>query len=278
MRTVIEALLAELDAGRPAALATVVRTQGSAPQVAGARLLLRSDGTFVGTVGGGRIEELVLETAARVIQSGRAETVQRHLVHDLGMCCGGAMEVFVEPIEERPRLVLFGAGHVGQATARLAAGVGFDITVVDDREELNDEEHFPGASHVLLEAREAVRRAKLPFTPGTYIVIATHDHLLDEQALEACLGVPHRYLGMIGSKRKIARIFQRILAREPEARLDAVRAPIGLDLGGRTPEEIGLAIAGELVSVRRGGSASSLARQTARERREADADADTHRA
>ncbi|MEB2311985.1 MAG: XdhC/CoxI family protein [Sorangiineae bacterium] len=277
MRAVFEALLAELDAGRPAVLATVVATQGSAPQVVGARLLYRADGTIVGTVGGGRIEALVLERAAAVLGSRESELVKRHLVHELGMCCGGAMEILVEPIEERPRLVLMGAGHVAQATARLAAGVGFDVTVVDAREELNDEAHFAGAAHVLAEPAEAVRRGLIAFTPGTYVVIATHEHRLDEEALAACLDVPRRYLGMIGSRRKVLRIFQRILARRPEAPLDEVRAPIGLDLGGRTPEEIALAIAGELVSVRRGGTAAALARGAARPARETDAPrADDH--
>ena len=258
MREITEAILEALRSGRRAALATVVRVGGSTPQVPGARLLLRADFATVGTVGGGRIEQVVLEALAETLRDGKTRIVKKHLGRDLGMCCGGEMEVFVEPIESRPVLILFGAGHVALPTAAIAARVGFAVTVVDAREEQNTEERFPGMQRVLMEPVEAVRSGELPFGEEAYVVIATHDHRLDEDALRACLGKQRRYLGMIGSKRKVIRIFQRILQRDPAARLDDVHSPVGLDLGAHTPDEIGLAIASELVQVRRGGSGGSM--------------------
>src|SRR5687768_5194945 len=125
MRAVAEAVLRVLERGERAAQATVVRVAGSTPQVPGARMLLRADGTTIGTVGGGRIEQVVLDAMAECLADGRTRIVKKHLGRDLGMCCGGEMEVFVEPIESRPKLVLFGAGHVALPTAKIAKDVGF---------------------------------------------------------------------------------------------------------------------------------------------------------
>lgn len=252
MRDIASKLLSLIDSGEAAALATVVRVKGSGPAPVGAKLLLCTDGSTVGTVGGGRIEQLVLELCAEALKTGKPQLVKRHLSHDLAMCCGGEVEVFIEPIEAQPRLLLFGAGHVAQATAECARRVGFSVTVVDDREELNTSARFADARRVLMAPAEAVRHGDLGFNAGIYVVITTHDHALDEEALRACVQLPHRYLGMIGSKRKVIRVFQRILQRAPETDLDDVRAPVGLNIGALTPAEIGLAITAELVAVRRG--------------------------
>jgi xanthine dehydrogenase accessory factor len=258
MREVASAILSILDRGERGALATVTRVSGSAPQVPGAKMALTPDGSQVGTVGGGRIEQIVLEAMRHTMSDGQTRTIKKHLAQDLGMCCGGQMEIFVEPIESRPQLILFGAGHVAKPTAQFASDVGFEVTVVDPREEQNNEERFPGARHVLMEPDEAVRRGTLPFGPDTLIVVVTHDHRLDEEALRVCLPKPRRYLGMIGSKRKVIRVFERVQARSPEADLSDVRAPVGLDLGAHTPEEIALSIVSELVAVRRGGTGKPM--------------------
>src|SRR5690606_16911715 len=155
VRDVTEAILAVLDGGGRGALATVVRASGSTPQQVGARLLLRPDGTCVGTVGGGAIEHAVLEELRACAVDGRPRLVVKDLLRDLGMCCGGRMEVLVEPIEGSPRLVLFGAGHVAKPTAALARTLGFRVLVADDREDLNTEERFPGCERVLAEPEEA---------------------------------------------------------------------------------------------------------------------------
>ncbi|GAB4201800.1 MAG: XdhC/CoxI family protein [Sandaracinaceae bacterium] len=244
------ALLALLEGGGRGSLATVIKTAGSTPQQPGARLLRREDGTLVGTVGGGAVERAVIAALESVLDDGRARVLVLDLARDLGMCCGGRMEVFVERIEGRPRLVVFGAGHVGRAVAALAPSIGFSVVVVDDREELNTEARFPGATRILAEPRDALD--ELAPRPEDHFLVTTHDHRLDEEALDTYARGPHAYLGMIGSKRKVYRVIARIRARRELPPLDRVYAPVGLDLGAVTPEEIAVSIAAELVAVRHG--------------------------
>ncbi|MFW5920352.1 MAG: XdhC family protein [Polyangiales bacterium] len=256
MREVTQALMEILDGGGRGALATVVRTAGSTPQQPGAKMLLRPDGRVVGTVGGGAIERRVLEALQQCTVDGRPVAVTHDLGRDLGMCCGGRMEVFVEPVEGRQRLVIFGAGHVGRATSVMARECGFDVTVVDDRDEMNTEERFPGCTRVLAEPAPAAREVET--TDGDWLVVVTHDHHLDEQAVDTFARKPHRYLGLIGSRRKIFRILQRIAARKELPPLDRVYAPIGLDIGAVSPQEIAVSIVAELVALRHGRPAAHL--------------------
>ncbi len=256
MRDVASAILELLRAGGRGALATVVRASGSTPQQPGARLLLLPDGKTVGTVGGGAIERAVLEELGGAIRDGRPRVVVRDLGRDLGMCCGGRMEVFVEPIESMPRLVIFGAGHIAKPTAALARTVGFDVTVVDDREELNDEARFPGCSRIIAEPAEAV--AELALREDDWALVVTHDHRLDEEALDAVARLPHRYVGVIGSKRKIYRVLARIHARRGLPPLERVYAPVGLAIGAVAPEEIAVSIVAELVALRHGAPATHM--------------------
>ncbi len=250
MLQVTQALLTLLATGQRGALATVVRVTGSTPQHSGARMLLLPDGSAVGTVGGGAVEQAVLVALRECRDGGKPTLVTFDLGRDLGMCCGGSMELFVEPVESRPRLLLFGAGHVGHATARMARLVGFSVTVIDDREELNTEERFSDCERVLAEPAEAARR--LEPRPEDWVLVVTHDHRLDEEALDTYARLPHRYLGVIGSKRKIVRILQRIAQRGGVPPLERVYAPVGLDLGAVTPEEIAVSITAELVALRHG--------------------------
>jgi xanthine dehydrogenase accessory factor len=256
MRDVTAALLALLDGqaaggGGRGALATLVRASGSTPQQPGARLLLRPDGSLVGTVGGGAIEHAIIEELRACVRDGAPRLVARDLGRDLGMCCGGRMEVFVEPIERAPRLIVFGAGHVAKPTASLARSVGFAVTVVDDREELNDEARFPGCARVLAEPREAL--ARLAPGPHDWLLVVTHDHRLDEEAIDTYAALPHAYLGVIGSRRKLVRILQRIRARRGALPpLERVHAPVGLGIGAVSPEEIAVSIVAELIALRHG--------------------------
>src|SRR5262249_960771 len=153
---------------------------------------------------GGAIELCVLEALARAKKTGQTELVSRSLGYDLGMCCGGHMDVFVEPIEGAPRLWLFGAGHVAHALADLARGVDFEVHVVDDREEWNSEERFPRCTRILRDAAELL--GKESFGERDWLIIATHDHLLDERALELALRQKAHYVGLVGSRRKLFRI------------------------------------------------------------------------
>ena len=256
MKKVAEALVLLLESGARGALATVIRASGSTPQQPGARLLLFPDGRTVGTVGGGAIEKDVIDALAQCIADGRSQVLARDLARDLGMCCGGRMEVFVEPVQGTQRLFVFGAGHVAQPTAAMARSLGFDVTVVDDRPDLNTEDRFAGCARVLAEPAEAVD--ELGLTERDWVLIVTHDHRLDEEALDACARAPHRYIGMIGSKRKIVRILQRIDQRRGLPPLDRVYAPVGLDIGAVSPEEIAVSICAELVALRHNHAAAHM--------------------
>ena len=162
----------------------------------------------------------------------------------------------MEPVEGRPRLVIFGAGHVGRATARVALSLGFRVVVVDDREELNTEARFEGCERLLLEPAEAVDDVHPD--AGDWLLIVTHDHQLDEEALDVYARLPHAYLGLIGSRRKVYRILHRIDSKRGLPDLSRVYAPVGIDIGAVSPEEIAISIASELVALRHGKSGAHL--------------------
>jgi xanthine dehydrogenase accessory factor len=258
VREVLEAWLEVLDSGRRGALATVVRVSGSTPQQPGARLLLRPDGSRVGTVGGGAVEELVGHALETAVRTGQSVLLERDLTRDLGMCCGGRMQILVEPIEATPRLWLFGAGHIARATAPLCRNIGFDVSVVDEREALNTPERFPGCRLDLRDPASVLAQAE--FGERDWLVIVTHDHRLDQEALELALANSPRYIGLVGSRRKVFRLLERILQRRAGRTLplERVFAPVGLDLGAVGPEEIAVSIAAELVALRHHKSAPHL--------------------
>lgn len=256
MRDVAEAVLRVLESGARGALATVVRVSGSTPQRPGARLLLMPDGTFVGTVGGGAIEHVVVAALQAAVRTGEPSFVAKDLGRDLGMCCGGRMEIFVEPVEAAPRLHVFGAGHIGKPTAALAQSVGFEVTVVDARGELAQDARFPGCT--LSASDPAAFLSALPLGERDWVLIVTHDHRLDGRLLELACRKRPRYIGLVGSKRKVFRLAGNVAERLGEAALERVYAPVGLDLGAKTPEEIAVSIVSELVALRRGGQAAHL--------------------
>jgi xanthine dehydrogenase accessory factor len=253
---VAEALLRLLREGGRGALATVTRTAGSTPQRVGARLLRLPDGRLLGTVGGGALEHEIEQALLRVCAGGLAEHVTRELGYDLGMCCGGRMEVLVEPIEAPPRLFVCGAGHIAEATAGLAQTAGFRVSVVDEREELITDARFPGAERVTLDALAWLKREALH--ARDWLLIATHDHRLDEQLLEAALATAVGYIGLVGSRRKVLRIVERVSAKRGTLELARVYGPVGLALGAVEPGEIGISIVAELVALRRGAPAGHL--------------------
>ncbi len=245
-----------------AALATVVGRSGSAPQAIGAKLLLHEDGALIGTVGGGAIEAQVIDACRHALRDGRSRTVQAHLVRDLAMCCGGAMEVFVEHLQPAARLVLIGGGHVAQALAPIAHAADFRVVVFDDREELLEHPAFANATTAAYDVDEL--EVALPDLRDTdFVLILTRDHARDERALRHLIRQPHRYLGMIGSRRKVHTVLARVLRRDeglghatPD--LSRVHAPMGLRLGGRTPAEIAVSIVAELIATRHDGDGQSM--------------------
>jgi len=243
-------------------LATVIRCSGSAPQTPGAKLLVKSDGTAIGTVGGGAIEAQVLQACHQALLDGTSRVLEANLVRELGMCCGGSMEIFIEVLQAAERLLLVGAGHVAQAVAPLAHGAGFRVQVVDDREALLGHAAFEKVQTLELDVDE-LDPVLVPFTRDDYALVMTRDHARDEIALGKLLARPHRYIGMLGSRRKVHTILTRVAERaaqlgHPAPDTRRVRAPVGLALGGRTPAEIAISIVAELIAVRRGGDGTPM--------------------
>jgi xanthine dehydrogenase accessory factor len=237
-------------AGRRFVLATVVATRGFTPQKGGAHLLVAESGETWGTIGGGAIEREVLERARRLLERGGSERLDRHLTQELGMCCGGAMSVFLEVVEQSPKLLIFGAGHIAKPLASIAAGCGFAVTVVDARSEWASPERFPWAR---LEFRAPEDFAREWRSAGDeFVVIVTHDHALDQRLVQELLDRPLRFLGMIGSVPKQRKFALRLKARGFSAeQIARLRTPLGLEIGARTPEEIAVSVVAELIAVRR---------------------------
>ncbi|MBX7102144.1 MAG: xanthine dehydrogenase accessory protein XdhC [Myxococcaceae bacterium] len=238
--------------GRPFVLATVVDSQGSTPQKPGAKLVVLEGGTIHGTVGGGAIEKQIIDAAVALLADPEAQTrfVETHLTHELGMCCGGKMRVFLEKHAAAARLLVFGAGHVSQALAKLAAEVGFDVEVVDERPEWAAPERFPRARLTRRPPEQLAREQQ--GGPDRYYCITTHDHPLDQACLEALIRTPSAYLGVIGSRRKAEKFRARLKAQGfTEAELERVRCPMGVAIHALTPGEIAVSIVAELIAVRR---------------------------
>lgn len=248
---ILRELVQMQEAGERGVLALVVRTEGSAPQVCGARLILKEDGTLIGTIGGGRFEHVVLDECRRLLEGGGApRLVEFDLGPDLGMSCGGAMSAYLELLVPRPRLVIFGAGHVGQEVARIASKLEFERWVVDDRPEFASEERFPGCRRVVQPFAEVARTFSV--RGGDYLLIVTHGHLHDQLLLEALLHGPWAYLGMIGSKTKVRGVLEGLAKRgEPAELLARVHSPVGLPIGSVTPTEIAISILAEMIACRR---------------------------
>jgi len=253
---VFAAVADALDRGEPAALVTIVSTVGSTPQRVGAKMLVFGDGRMVGTIGGGCYENDAFWKAREAITHRRPQLVKYELSDDFaqetGLICGGQMEVYIEPIEPSPELYVIGAGHVGHHLALLAQTCGFKIHVVDDREKFANRERFPDADEVVAEDIPAwIERTALP--AHAYVVIVTRGHNNDLDALRALAPRDLRYLGLIGSRAKVARIYDALREEGMAAdRLARVHAPIGLDIGAVTPQEIAVSILAELIAVKHG--------------------------
>jgi xanthine dehydrogenase accessory factor len=242
---------------------TVVRARGSTPQRAGAKMLVFADGRTIGTIGGGCYENDAFWKAREALQTGRQLLLHYELNDDFaqenGLVCGGQMDVHIDPLEPTPHLYIVGAGHVGWHLGRLAGAAGFRIHVVDDREKFANGERFPEAEEVVAEPiPEWLVRAQLP--PSAFVVVVTRGHTHDLEAMRALATRELRYLGLIGSRAKVRRIYDVLLADGvPADALDRVHAPIGLDIGAVTPAEIAISIMAELIAVRRGVERGDLA-------------------
>jgi len=241
--------------GRRGAMATIVNVRGSIPSFKTAKMLVRDDGSILGTIGGGCVEAEVWQAAREVMESEKPRTLTFDLnqdpKYDTGLVCGGTLEIFVEPILPPAELYIFGAGHVAASLYRVARIAGFDITVVDDRAAYASRERFPEAQNVVAEDFEQAMTQLSP-SESSYIVIVTRGHRDDMRVLRWAVQTPARYIGMIGSKRKTITIFKELQDEGLAAQLfDRVHAPVGLDIGAITPEEIAVSITAELIAKRR---------------------------
>ncbi len=242
-------------AGKRGALATIVHTNGSIPSYESSRMLVREDGSITGTIGGGCVEAEVWAAAKEVMseEAPRKMTfsLNNEANYDNGLICGGTLEIFVEPILPQPMLYIFGGGHVSIALANAAHSAGFNIGVIDDRESFANQERFPMATEIHTSFEEAFE--KINPTAATYMVIVTRGHKDDMRVLAWAIGTSPRYIGMIGSKRKVISVY-RALEKDGVApeKFANVHAPVGLDIGALTPEEIAISITAELIAIRRG--------------------------
>lgn len=253
---VLSALVGALERGEDAALVTIVSAQGSTPQRVGAKMLVFADGRTVGTIGGGCYENDALWKAREALQTRKPQLVRYDLTDDFaeesGLICGGQMQVYIEPLEPAPHLYIIGAGHVAQHLARIAKPIGFRTHVLDDREKFANRERFPEADELVVDSiPEWLHRTDLP--SNAYVVVVTRGHRHDLDALRSLAARDLRYLGLIGSRAKVKRIYDALVAEAmPLECLWRVHAPIGFDIGAVTPEEIAVSILAELIAVRRG--------------------------
>ena len=232
--------------GSVVGIATIVRAPD--PRCLGYRFMLRDDGTTEGSLGDPDLEKLALESIGKVAQLGKNDTV----------LTSNGTEIFVEGFTTPPTLVLMGGGHIGKATSVLANSLGFRIYVVDDRPEFASAERFPEAAGIIV-ADYSQGLSQVPINANTYIVVATRGHRQDDYALEAAIGTPATYVGLLGSKRKTLLIYRNLLEQghSPEV-LRQVRSPMGLDIAALTPEEIAVSIMSEIIMVRRGGKGGPM--------------------
>ena len=241
--------------GKRGALATITAVHGSIPSVAAAKMLVREDGSIAGTVGGGCVEGEVRKAAREVMSAGKPKTMRFNLDQmpddDAGLVCGGSLEVFIEPVTPPPMLYIFGAGHVGLNVYAIADLVGFDVVVADDRDTYANRERFPHAREVLSGQMDELLSQITP--PETaFLVIVTRGHRHDMRVLRWALDTKARYIGMIGSGRKVLTIFQELEKQGvPPEEFDRVFAPIGLELNAATPAEIAVSIVAELIAIHR---------------------------
>ena len=253
---VFAALAEALQRGEEVALVTITASTGSTPQRVGAKMLVFADGRTVGTIGGGCYENDAFWKAREAIKGRKPLNVRYELNDDFaeesGLVCGGQMEVFIEPVEPAPDVYVFGAGHVGCSLARMAHEAGFRVHVVDDREKFANAERFPAGVDVIVDEIPAWI-AGHPLPPTSYAVIVTRGHRHDLDALRALTAKPLRYLGLIGSRAKVKRVYDALLEEGIDPlTLTRVHAPIGLDIGAVTPQEIAVSILAELIGVKHG--------------------------
>jgi xanthine dehydrogenase accessory factor len=241
--------------GQKCALATIVQVNGSIPSYESAKILVREDGSMLGTIGGGCVEAEVWNAAREVMETEKPRHMSFNLgqdaAYDNGLICGGQLNVFVEPLLPQPNAVIFGAGHISKSLAKVSQLAGFSVTVVDNREAFANRDRFPDVDDVFAAEYEDAY-ARLEVNSSTYLIIVTRGHRDDMRVLRWAITTPARYISMIGSRRKVIAVLREFekegLSRE---QFDRIHAPMGLEIGAITPEEIAISVAAEMIAVRR---------------------------
>jgi xanthine dehydrogenase accessory factor len=247
-------------AGQKCALATIVQVNGSIPSYESAKMLVREDGTMAGTIGGGCVEAEVFTAAREVIESGKPRhltfSLGQDAAYDNGLICGGQLNIFIEPVEPQPQAIIFGGGHVSKSISKVANLAGFSTVIVDDREAFANPERFPEADATYADEYEKVF-PQLHVTSSSYLVIVTRGHRDDMRVLRWAVNTPARYISMIGSKRKTIAVVKE-LEKEglPRHLFEKIFAPMGLDIGAESPEEIAISVVAEMIAVRRAPEAN----------------------
>jgi xanthine dehydrogenase accessory factor len=253
-----QAILAALEAKRPADLITVVAAEPDGELPLGAKMLIEREGAEFGGFGIDALDGAVRADAQRILSEGKSQVVTYAVSGPRGEL---QVDAFHELLEPQPQLMILGAGHIAVPLASFAHLLGFEVVVIDDRDKYANRERFPEADEVIAaDFGETVQ--KLLITPFTYLAIITRGHTFDEEALRVLLRQEPAYIGVIGSRRRVETVLRKLAGEGYDReRLSAVYAPIGMDIGSETPEEIALSIIAEIISVRRGGSGHSLSRQ-----------------
>jgi xanthine dehydrogenase accessory factor len=256
MSEILKEALGRIDRGETIALVTVVETKGSTPREIGAKMLVNKNGLVAGTIGGGITEAKVIKEVKQALKEGKGKLLTYRLTKeqaalDEGAICGGEMKVFIDILQPKEEVLIFGAGHIAVCVSKLAKTVGFKVTIIDDRKEFANQDRFPEADEIIAEDTEKAL-THLNITPSTYIIVLTRGHLKDGEVLGSVIKSSAAYIGMIGSQKKNATVFQRLIKKGiDQEELDKVHTPIGIDINAQTPEEIAVSIMAEIIQVRR---------------------------
>ncbi len=248
---VFEEIAARQQRGEPCALALLVEVKGSAPAKPGAKMAVFAGGEIAGTVGGGTMEKEAIDLALEALETGEAGLHHVDLANPPDYVCGGSATLYIEPVLPSSSLLIAGAGHVGQALCRIAATVGFSVTVVDDREEFADQAILPAASKVVC-CNFSEIFDKVQISASTYIVCATRGHAHDYTVVSQALNTDAAYIGLVGSRSKRGAFFKRLQQENgmSEADLARIHTPVGLNIGAVSPAEIAVSITAQLIEVR----------------------------
>lgn len=246
--------------GETFALATIISSQGSTPRNT-AKMIVKQDGSIVGTIGGGLVEAYVIKEAVEATKSNQSRVVEYTLNSDaaggIQMSCGGKITIFIEVIMNRPKIVMIGAGHVGMAISKLVEFLDFRLTIIDDRQEFANSDKYPEASEIFCDPNIEKAIEQVNIDTDTYIIIATKDS--DLSSLKRVINSEAAYIGMIGSKRKVVIVMEQLKSDGiGEERILFIHAPVGLDIGSETPEEIAVSILAEILKIRNNKTGRSL--------------------